>query len=172
MGSRFSSFGEKKAKKLLKRYVCASTTNNRKQGRTGMVKNEIDTAEERPIKQAPRSIPLAKRNEVKELVYEMKRSDVIEPLSGPWSSPVVLVKKEYGSTRFCVDYRKLSGVTKKGSYPLPRIDDTLDALAGPKWFSTLDVQSWYWQVDIADKDKEKISFSANGGLWQFKVMSF
>ena len=63
-----------KAKKLLKRYACAFAMNNRKQGRTGMVKHEIDTGEARPIKQAPRSISLAKRSEVKELVDEMKRA--------------------------------------------------------------------------------------------------
>ena len=52
-----------------------------------MVKHEIDTGEARPRKQAPRNKLLAKRNEVKEQVEEMKRSGVIEPSSGPWSSP-------------------------------------------------------------------------------------
>ena len=65
-----------------------------------MVKHEIDTGGARRTKQAPRSIPLAKRNEVKELVDEMRRSGVIEPSSGPWSSSVVLAKKKDGNTRF------------------------------------------------------------------------
>ncbi|GFS49131.1 putative retrovirus-related pol polyprotein from transposon [Trichonephila clavipes] len=55
----------------------------------------------------------------------MKNNDVIESSSSPWASPIVLVRKKDGSTRFCVDYRRLNDVTKKGSYPLPRIDDTL-----------------------------------------------
>ena len=69
----------------------------------------------------------------------MKRSFVIEPSPGPWSSPVVLVKKKYGSTRFYVDYRKLIDVTEKDSYMLIRTDDTLDTLAGTILFSTLNL---------------------------------
>ena len=104
-----------------------------------MFKHEIMTGEARPIKQALRSMPLAKRNEVKELFEEIKGSGVIEPSSGPWSSPVVLVKKKDDSTRFCVDYRKLNDVSNKDSYPPPRIGDTLDTIPGSKWFYTLDL---------------------------------
>ncbi|GFX50476.1 putative retrovirus-related pol polyprotein from transposon [Trichonephila clavipes] len=71
----------------------------------------------------------------------MKNNDVIEPSSSPWVSPIVLVRKKDGSTRFCVDYRRLNDVTKKDSYPLPRIDDTLDTLVGNTWFSTLDLKA-------------------------------
>ncbi|GFU12359.1 retrovirus-related Pol polyprotein from transposon 17.6 [Trichonephila clavipes] len=73
----------------------------------------------------------------------MKNNDVIEPSSSPWASPIVLVRKKDGSTRFGVDYRRLNDVTKKDSYLLPRIDDTLDTLAGNTWFSTLDLKSGY-----------------------------
>ncbi|GFX43624.1 retrovirus-related Pol polyprotein from transposon 412 [Trichonephila clavipes] len=124
-------------------------------GHTTVTQHRIDTADHPPIKQHPRRLPFAKQEEVGTLLREMQKNDIIEPSSSPWASPIVLVRKKDGSTRFCVDYRKLNDVTKKDSYPLPRIDDTLDTLSGHKWFSTLDLKSGYWQVEIHPEDREK-----------------
>ena len=115
-------------------------------------------------------MPLAKKREAQQAMEEMHNAGMIEPSLSPWASPVVLVRKKDGTTRFCVDYRKLNHVTKKDSYPLPRIDDTLEALAGAKWFSSLDLKSGYWQVEL-HSDKEKTAFTAGRGLWQ-RVMPF
>ena len=82
------------------------------------------------------------------MVVEMLHKEVIEPSDSPWSSPIVLVKKQDVTTRFCIDYRKLNDVTRKDSYPLPKIDDTMDALASAEWFSTLDLAAGYWQVEL------------------------
>ena len=71
-----------------------------------------------------------------------------------------------------MDYRKLNNLTLKDSYPLPRIDEYLDALRGSKWFSTLDLQSGYFQVEMDHADAEKTAFTKICGLFQFKVMSF
>ncbi|GFV52543.1 hypothetical protein TNCV_1918611 [Trichonephila clavipes] len=95
----------------------------------------------------------------------MQDNDVIEPSSCSCASPIVLVKKKDGLTRFCVDYRRLNDVTKKDSYLLPRIDDTLDTLAGNTWFSTLDLKSIYWQVENHPDNKEKTDFTMGQELW-------
>jgi len=103
----------------------------------------------------------------------MIKWDAIQPsTTSPWASPIVLVQKEDGSVRFCVDYRKLNSVTRKDAYLLPNIYDTLDTLAGSRWFSTLDLLSGYWQVEVAEADREKTSFTMRQGLFEFKVMPF
>lgn len=163
---------KQRANRLFQKYCCLFFGEGDKNGRTNVIRHRINTGNVGPIRQRPRRLPLAKRKEVDELISDMRQDDVIEPSGSPWCSPVVLVKKKDGTTRFCVDYRKLNDITIKDSYPLPRIDDTLDTLSGSVWFSALDLKSGYWQVEIEDKDKEKTAFSVGNGLWQFKVMPF
>ncbi len=83
---------------------------------------------------------------------------MIERCQSSWASPVLLVTKKDGSTRFCVDYRKVNEVTLKDAYPLPRIEDTLDALQSSQYFSTLDLYSGHWQVKMDPADIDKTSF--------------
>ena len=139
---------------------------------TSLVTHQIDTGSSHPIHQQARCLPLHKRAEADTLLKDMLKKGVIEPSSSPWTSPIVLVKKKDRSTRFWVDYRKVNEVTVKDSYPLPRIDNCLDALAGCRWFSTLDLCSGYWQVAMSKEDKPKTAFSTGNGLYQFTVMSF
>ncbi|POS82770.1 hypothetical protein EPUL_005785, partial [Erysiphe pulchra] len=159
-------------KKLLTEYQDVFDIGAGHRGRTDIVQHRIDTGDAKPIRQIPRRLPLAKREEADLIIKEMESDGIIEPSKSPWVSPVVLVKKKDGSSRFCVDFRQLNNVTKKDSYPLPRIDDTLDTLEGCQLFSTLDLKSGYWQVGLAPEDKEKTAFSIGTGLWQFTVMPF
>lgn len=163
---------KRQAQALLARFIDIFSKDDGDIGRTSVVKHRIDTGSEPPIKQRARRVPIAKEKEVQDMIDEMRRNKIIEPSSSPWCSPVVLVRKKDGSTRFCIDYRRLNEITKKDSYPLPRIDDTLDTLAGSSWYSTLDLKSGYWQVELHPDDKEKTAFSTGQGLWHFNVMPF
>jgi hypothetical protein len=123
----------KQVKDLLLEYADVFSSGPEDLGHTGLVKHHISTGDATPIKQPPRRMPLSLREEAKKAVEEMIQHKVIEPAKGPWSSPVVLVRKKDGGVRFCVDYRKLNAATHKDSYPLPRIDDTLEAMDGNEW---------------------------------------
>lgn len=102
----------------------------------------------------------------------MIKSGVIQPSESPWSSPVVLVKKEDGTIRFCVDYHNLNLITTRDVYLLPRIDDALTCLAGAAFFSTIDLYKGYWQVPVSDADIRKTAFVTRDGLFEFKRMPF
>ncbi|GBL98225.1 Retrovirus-related Pol polyprotein from transposon 297 [Araneus ventricosus] len=159
-------------RKLLNEFQDLFSTCDADVGRCNMTQHRINADDHPPFKQYPRRLPLARKEEAEHLVKEMVDNGIIEESSGPWASPIVLVKKKDGSTRFCTDYRKLNEIAKKDSHPLPRIDDTLDALNGSKWFTTLDLKSGYWQVEVRPEDREKTAFTTGQGLWQFKVMPF
>lgn len=99
-------------------------------GQTNVVEHTIDTGESKPIKRPLRRVPIAQRQKVKSDLDKMLKQNIIEGSQSPWAAPVCLVKKKDGSTRFCIDHRQLNKVTRKDAFPLPRIDDTLDLLAG------------------------------------------
>ncbi|KAM6968624.1 retrovirus-related Pol polyprotein from transposon 412 [Tautogolabrus adspersus] len=139
---------------------------------TGLVQHTIETGSAQPIRLRPHRLALSKRQVAEDMIREMAAAGVIEPSNSPWAAPAVLVKKKNGSWRFCVDYRRLNAVTRKDSYPLPRIDDALDHIAGSCWFSSLDLRSGYWQVELAPEARPKTAFTIGQGLWQFRVMPF
>ena len=141
-------------------------------GHTTVVKHSIDTGEHPPIKQCPRRTPFVHREKIAQLVNDMLKQQVVQPSSSAWASPVVLVPKKDGNLRFCVDYRKVNAVTKKDVYPLPRVDDILDTLGKAKYFSTLDLASGYWQIEMDPATREKSAFTTHCGLFEFLRMPF
>ena len=83
------------------------------------------------------------QSELDNEIDSMPAKGAIEPGQSPWASSIVLMRKKDGSLRFCVDYRKVNAVSEFDAYPLPRIDETLEALGGARSFTTLDLLSGY-----------------------------
>ena len=127
-----------------------------------------------PVKIPPRRIPARYKEEVEAQIQSMLDNNIIEPSSSPWMSPAVFVKKKTGDIRLCVDYRALNKRTTRDAYPLPLPDEVQDRLAGSSIFSTLDLQSGYWQLPVNPSDKEKTAFfpGPGMGLFQFNRMPF
>ena len=149
---------------LVRKYADVFALNPEELGRTQMIQHEIDTGASTPVRQPARRIPFTLRKKVEEMVDEMLQREVIKPSRSPWASPIVLTAKKNGTTRFCVDYRRLNSVTKMDVHPLPRIDDSLDQLANSKFFSTLDLASGFWQVGMEASSQEKTAFMTHSGL--------
>ena len=164
--------GEKKElQSLLKSFGNIFVSEDGSLGRTSVVKHGINTSGN-PIRQPIRRQAESLKSAVNSEVEKMLSKGVIRQSNSPWSSPVVMVKKKNGSWRFCIDYRKLNTATYLDAYPLPRIDATLESLAGSTLFTTLDLAPGYWQVEIEERDKEKTALSTEKGHFEFNVMPF
>jgi len=111
-----------------------------------------------PISKAPYRMAPAELMELKKQLQELLDKGLIQPSVSPWGAPVLFVKKKDGSLRLCTDYRELNWVTMKNKYPLPRIDDLFDQLAGATIFSKIDSRSGYHQLKIKHEDISKTAF--------------
>ena len=142
-----------------------------KPGRTNVIQHEIHLEKERPITLHPyyRKSPLENAF-LEEEIQKMLDNGIISHSDSPWFAPVVIARKKNGKFRLCVDYRKLNEITKKDRYPLPRIDELLDSFKNAKYFTIIDLASGFWQVEIHPRDREKIAFITNQGLFHFNVM--
>ena len=103
----------------------------------------------------------------------MLEAGAIPPSQSPWCNAVVLVQKKDGSLQFCIDFRHLSVQTKKDLYPLPRIQEALESMAGAAHFSRMDLKSGFWQVCMAPESQQYTVFMVgNLGFYEFTRMPF
>ena len=160
-------------RELLGKHVNVFSLSDDDMDRTDVLKHKIDTGSAKPIRQAPRRLPIHQQAEADKQISDMLSRGVIEPSNSPCASPIVLVKKSDGSYRFCVDFRSVNDVTIRDAYPLPKIVDTLDMLFGSTLFSTY-LYSGFWQIAMDDQDKFKTAFctGGGGGLYHFNVLPF
>ncbi|KAL5017464.1 hypothetical protein ScPMuIL_007053, partial [Solemya velum] len=149
----------KSLKKLLVKWKHVFAVGTDDHGRTDAVKHTIKLTDETPIKIRHRRIPPSMYSEVKEHLEKMLRGGDIRPSKSPWSFPAVLVRKRDSSLRFCVDYRELNKRTVRDALSMPRIEETLDALIGAKFFSCLDLKNGFWQIKMSEEDREKTAFT-------------
>lgn len=143
-----------------------------KLGHCDVIPFKMDTGDAHPIKQKAYRTPHLKRQIIDKQIDEMLEAGVIVPSASPWASPITLVPKKDGGTRFCVDYRKVNAVTRRDSYPLPLIQDIFDQLEGATLFSTLDLKTGFWQIPIEKSSQDKTAFTCYRGLFNFTRMPF
>ena len=158
---------------LTARYLDIFAESESDVGVTDLTFHEIDTGDVRPLRQPVRRIPYGEmRAAVEHEVDKLVNADIARASNSPWASPVVMVRKKDGGWRMCVDYRRLNSVTKFDSFPLPRLDEALDAFAGATVFSSLDLAMAYHQVPVKPSDVEKTAFVTHVGLFEMSKMPF
>lgn len=141
-------------------------------GFTTTVKHKIVCRDNTPIKQRPYPLNPDKRKFVIDKVKEMESQGLIEPSTSGWASPIVLPKKKNGDYRLCVDLRQVNNKTVSDAYPMPDLRNLIKQVSGAKVFSTLDLNSGYWQVEVEESSRPMTAFSTPRGLYQFRVMPF
>ena len=134
-------------------------------GNFSAVKHKIDVGGAKPVHYRPRRTPLAFENEEKEHLEKLLDANIISPGASEWASPTVLVRKRDGTVRYCIDLRGVNKVTIMDKYPLPKISECIDALAGCDYFSCLDMANGYYQLKMDDADKDKTAFVTKYGMF-------
>ncbi|KAJ8019153.1 hypothetical protein HOLleu_42443 [Holothuria leucospilota] len=141
-------------------------------GLTDLVEHTVHLTTAEPVRSKAYPEPYAMRETIKSEIDTMLQMGIIEPSESPYASPIVIVKKQDGSIRFCIDFRKLNRVTVIDPEPIPNVDELLIRISNAKWFTKLDLTKGYWQIVVASNDKCKTAFISNEGLYQFKVLPF
>ena len=141
-------------------------------GLTNLAEHAIATGDAAPIKQHLKRVPLAHAEAEKQAIEDLKAKGVIRDSTSPWASPIVLVAKKDGGVRPCVDYRRLNQLVKPDGFPLPRIQDCLDSVAGSSLFSTMDLTSGYFQIPVKSEEIPKTAFVCKYGHFEMTRMPF
>ena len=138
---------------------------------TDLACHKIECSNE-PISLGPFRIAGKNKAQVSEMLEKILENDIIEPCEGPWTFPLIVAPKKNNQIRLCVDFRKLNAITKSDRYPIPPMYELLRDVQPGAVLSIIDLQSGFWQVPIAEKDKDKTGFCSPNGFYQFKRMSF
>ena len=137
------------------------------------LKHTIPVTTDKPIYLPHHTIPVQLQAEVRKCLDTWLRQGIIRPSHSPYASQVVIVHKKSGEIRLCIDFRALNAITVCDSFPLPRIEETLQAVKAAVWFTSFDLAQGYLQLAMDEADIHKTAFRAgSSGLYEFSHMPF
>ena len=159
-----------KVKKVLQEQKDVFSSSDLDLGCTGIVKHRINLMDDTSFREPSRRIPPKDFYDARNHIKELLEKGVIRESESQYASPIVLVRKKNGDIRMCVDYRQLNSRTRKDQYSIPKMEDALHDMSGACWFSTLDLKSGYYQIEMAEGDKHKTAFRCPLGFFEFNRM--
>ena len=138
-----------------------------------MAEHIIELMDHETFKERFRQIAPPLLEEVRENLQDMLDGGAIRPSKSPWCNTIVLVRKKDGTLWFCIDFRKLKTRTKKDSFPLPRMQETMESMVGAPFFSSMDLKSGFWQVRMSEKSRQYTAFTVGSlGVYEFLRMPY
>ena len=138
-----------------------------------VLKHSIPTTTDKPVYLPHRQIPVQLQSEVRKCLDNWLKQGIIRPSKCPYASQVVIVRKKTGEICLCVDFRKLNAIFIRYSFPLPRVEEALQAVQAAVWFSSFVLAQGYLQMAMEEEDIEKTAFHAgSSGLYEFTRMPF
>ena len=142
-------------------------------GFCNVLKHSIPTTTDKPVYLPNRQIPVQLQSEVRKCLDNWLKQGIIRPSKSPYASQVVIVRKKTGEIRLCVNFRKLNAISIHNSFPLPHVEEALQAVQAAVWFSSFDLAQGYLQMAMEEEDIEKTAFCAgSSGLYEFTHMPF
>ena len=163
---------ENKLYNIIKRNISVFMADKWDVGKTNLLKHEIKTIGE-PIRLNPRRQPIHLEEKIEDAIKNLEDNGIIRKCDSAWNTPLVCVwKKEKKDIRICLDFRCLNKITERQMFPMPNIEQMLDTLNGSKIFSTIDLGSAYYQVELTTESQEKTAFSTKNGQYCFNRMPF
>lgn len=157
---------------LLQNYENIFSQHDTDIGRIIAAKHHINTVPHPPIQLRPYRRPQTEYEEIKKQLDSIKEKGLIRDSDSPWAFPVTMTKKKDGSSRLCIDYRRLNSITIDDKMPMPHIHEVLDRLQGAKYFTTLDIAWGFWHVEMHPDSIKKTAFVTNQGHYEWLVMPF
>ena len=141
-------------------------------GNTNLAEHRIDLTSDIPVRQTPYAVPFALKSSLKKELQQMEDLGIIRKSDSPYASPVVVVKKKYGSNRICIDFRRLNKITVTDPQPVPSPAESFLGMSEDKYFSKLDLTKGYHQIHVRPSDVHKIAFVTMGQHYEFLRMPF
>ncbi|XP_069392240.1 retrovirus-related Pol polyprotein from transposon 297 [Paralichthys olivaceus] len=165
--THLSPFWKAKLVDLLAKYESIFSRHRLDCGKAKDFVHRIRLSDSKPFRLPYRRLSPSHYEKLRVALNEMEERDIIRKSTSEYASPLVLVWKKNGDLRLCTDFRWLNARTFRDAHPLPHQADALAALGGNAFFSTMDLTSGYYNMEVHEEDKKFTAFTSPFGLYEY-----
>ena len=157
---------------LLQEYESQFAKDETSIGTTALTTMTIDAGTSEPVSQKPYPIAMKHYQWVKDEIEKLLAAKVILTSCSSWSAPIIVVPKGDGGKCLVIDYRALNKVTRKFTWPMPKVEDIFSKLNGGTYFTTLDLRAGYHHIPLDKPSIPKMAFNSPFGKFEYVKVPF